>query len=83
MITGLPPECKAILANFHEHRTHTLRADPLAPTMLVLTGLNIARRGGGSHDAIDCYMTVVPDVWEMMDDWIALEIAAASAGERR
>ena len=76
VLIGLPPECKAILADFYKQGTHTRRTDPFSPPMNVLTGMRIIDRGpgGGGHSAIDCYMTVVPDVWEVMDDWIAIEV---------
>src|SRR3990170_4413027 len=63
-LTGLPIECKAILAHFHDQRTHTLRTDPSSPPMLVLIQRGIARRGpgGGTYNAVDSYVSIRADI---------------------
>ena len=70
-LTGLPIECKAILINFHDQHTHTLRTDPSSAPMRVLIQRGIARRGpgGGTYDAVDCYVSIRTDIWEAMDEW--------------
>jgi hypothetical protein len=74
-LAGLPIECKAILIQFHDQRTHTLRADPYSPPMCVLVDRGIMIRGpsGGTYDAIDKYMSIHPNIWEVMDDWSATD----------
>jgi hypothetical protein len=75
-LSGLPIECKAILANFHDQRAHTLRTDPGSPPMLVLMQRGIAKRGpgGGTYEAVDCYVSIRSDIWEAMDDWIVSDL---------
>lgn len=74
-LSGLPPEVKAELVNFHFHGAHTLRGDPTAPTvsLLVSQGLLSVGPGGGTYDAIDRYLTVRADVWEAMNPWIVTD----------
>lgn len=72
-LAGLPIECKAMLIHFHDHHTHTLRTDPGSPPMRVLMQRGIASRGpgGGTFDAVNSYVSIHPDIWEVMDDWAA------------
>lgn len=74
-LAGLPIECKAILIDFHDKHTHTLRTYPGSPPMRVLMQRGIASRGpgGGTYDAVDCYVSIHPDIWEVMDDWAATD----------
>lgn len=83
-LAGLPPEMKSKLINFHNHRTHTLRGDPGSPAMqwLVQHRLVSVGTGGGTYDAIDCYLSIRPDIWEVMDDWVSIELAAIVAEEQ-
>jgi hypothetical protein len=69
---GLPNECKAVLLEFHEKGAHTLRGDPYAPPMRVLISQGVVTHGpgGGTYDAIDCYLTVKSEVWDVMDRWV-------------
>lgn len=71
-LVGLPMECKAILVQFLAQKAHTIRTDPGSPPMCVLIQRGIVDRGpgGGTYDAIDCYMSIRPDFWEVMDDWV-------------
>jgi hypothetical protein len=77
-LAGLPIECQAILIHFHDQHTHTLRGDPYVPPMCVLVDRGIVMRGasGGTHNAIDRYMSIRPDVWEVMDDWSRYDLVA-------
>lgn len=72
LLSGLPPESKAILIDFHQKGTHTSRADPGDPAVRVLvnSGFVVVGPGGGTYDAIDRYLTIKPDIWEVMDDWV-------------
>ena len=80
-LAGLPIECKAILIDFHDKHTHTLRTDPGSPPMCLLIQRGIAERGpgGGTYDAIDCYVSILPDVWEVMDDWATFDPGVTEA----
>ncbi len=72
LLSGLPPESKAVLIDFHQKGTHTSRGDPLDPAVRVLvnSGFVVVGPGGGTYDAIDRYLTIKPDIWEVMDDWV-------------
>jgi len=74
-LAGLPIECKAILIHLHNQHTHTLRTNPGSPPMRVLMQRGIMERGpgGGTYDAVDCYVSILPNVWEVMDDWVSVE----------
>ena len=74
-LAGLPPECKSALIEFYKNGTHTMRGDPLSPSIKVLVREGVIKigPGGGTYDAIDRYLTVVPGVWDVMDDWLAIE----------
>ena len=77
LLLGLPPECKVILADFRKQGTHTMRTDPLSPPMNVLSSMGITELGpgGGTYDAVNRYVTIRPDIWEVMDDWLEAEDA--------
>jgi hypothetical protein len=78
LLSGLPPESKAVLIHFHDHGAHTLRLDPSDPAVRVLSsaGLMVIGPGGGTYDAVDSYLTIRPDIWQVMDDWIAHDAEA-------
>lgn len=80
-LSGLPPESKAVLIDFHQNGTHTRRSDPTAPAakVLIQQGLVKIGPGGGTYDAVDRYLTIVPDVWEVMNDWISADILSINA----
>jgi len=80
-LSGLPPEAKAELIEFHQHGTQTRRADPGKPTIRLLAheGILSVGPGRGTYDAIDRYLTIRPDVWELMRDWIVSDAIAISA----
>ncbi len=82
-LAGLPVECKAILIFFHDQRSHTIRTDPGSPPMRVLMQRGIASRGpgGGTYDAVDSYVSIHPDIWEVMDDWVRSDRDVAAARE--
>jgi hypothetical protein len=82
-IIGLPMECKSILVQFHDQRAHTLRADPESPPIRVLVNRRIMTLGPGSgeYHAIDAYVSILPDVWEVMDDWTAIDPDILTARE--
>lgn len=75
-LSGLPYEAKAVLIDFYMQRTHTQRGDPGAPVirLLVEEGVLKVGPGGGTYDAIDRYLSIVPQVWEVMDDWVVVDI---------
>ena len=77
-LSGMPSEAKAEIVNFHYHRAHTLRGNPTLPAIRLLVGDGIIRvkSGGGSYDAVDRYLTVHPDIWEVMDDWVSADAEA-------
>ena len=82
-LSGLPKEAKAILVDFHNQGTHTLRGDPSAPIMRVLIQRRIIVEGsgGGTYDAVDRYLSITPQVWEEMDDWIRSDISLVGLKE--
>lgn len=77
-MSGLPPECKAVLIEFYENGTHTMRGDPLAPPMKILIRQSVITigSGGGTYDAIDRYLSIPLHIWEVMDDWVVMDIFA-------
>lgn len=77
-LRGYPPEIKTELIQFYVQGTHTVRGDPGSPAMLVLReqGVVKAGPGGGTYDAIDRYLTIRSDLWEVMDDWVASDLIA-------
>ncbi|MES9830526.1 MAG: super-infection exclusion protein B [Candidatus Thiodiazotropha sp.] len=79
-LSGLPPESKAILIDFHNHGAHTLRADPFDPPirLLIKSGYMERASRGGTHNAIDSYLTIHPDIWEVMDDWLLADAASVA-----
>jgi hypothetical protein len=74
-LSGLPPEAKAKLVEFHHHGAHTLRGDPMAPVveLLVSRGHLTVGPGAGGYHAVNRYLSVAPHVWEVMADWIAMD----------
>ncbi|XZG69256.1 hypothetical protein ACTSKR_11390 [Chitinibacteraceae bacterium HSL-7] len=77
LLCGLPPEMKAVLIDFHQQGTHTLRDDPTDPAIqfLIAAGFLVPTRTG-PHHAIDCYLSIKPDIWEVMDDWVSADVVA-------
>ena len=80
-LSGLPLESKAILIDFHQNGTHTRRADPSSPAIRVLisSGLVAIGTGGGTYDAVDSYITISPEVWEVMDAWVASDFLSIAS----
>ena len=78
-LNGLPNECKAVLLDFHEKRVHTLRGPPCDPPvrLLISQGIITHGPGGGTYDAVDSYLSIRPDVWDVMDAWVS-ELDATS-----
>ena len=77
-LSGLPPESKAVLIDFHKNNAHTMRVDPGHPAVrfLVSAGVLVVGPGGGTYDAVDRYLTIKPRIWELMDDWVLNDAAA-------
>ncbi|HDZ01490.1 MAG TPA: hypothetical protein ENH52_08515 [Nitrospirae bacterium] len=75
-LCGLPSESKAILIDFYNKGTHTIRGDPYAPPIEVLVSQGIITRGpgGGSYNAVNRYLTIRPHIWEVMNDWVSIEL---------
>lgn len=69
---------KAVLIDFHKNHTHTMRLDPGHPAVRFLVGCNVLAvgTGGGTYDAVDRYLTVKPNIWELMEDWVINDAAA-------
>ena len=69
---GLPNDCKVVLAEFYQHGAHTLRGDPHDPPMrfLISQGIITQGPGGGTYDAVDSYLSIKPDVWDVIDAWV-------------
>jgi len=69
---GLPVEAKAVLIDFYKEGTHTMRGDPYCPPVSLLVERGVMSRGpgGGGYDAVDRYLSIRPDIWEIMDNWI-------------
>jgi hypothetical protein len=72
-LDGLQVEAKAVLVRFHENHTHSMRGNPGDRTIafLIANGVLVQGVGGGTFDAIDCYLTVESRYWEVLSDWIA------------
>lgn len=89
-LSGLPPEHKAVLIEFAVERTHTLGGDPYHPAVQHLVSIGFLRVGAGrgGFDAINRWIHLRSDVWEVLEPWIASEQAArnlfdASSEDRR
>ena len=80
-LSGLPPEAKAVLIDFHQNGTHTMRVDPGHPAVRVLvsSGVLVVGPGGGTYDAVDRYCTIKPHLWELMDDWMLDDAAGVTS----
>lgn len=78
-LTGLPDELKAVLVDFHMQGAHTLRGDPSAPAIrqLRLMKLVLVGEGGGTYDAVDAYLTVAGEVWDVIGEWVERDPAVA------
>jgi len=83
---GLPDECKAVLLEFYKQGVRTLRGAPHDPPMRVLISQGIVNRGpgGGTYDAVDSYLSIKPEVWDVMDSWVEeLDEAAMHSAENQ
>lgn len=80
LLSGLPPESKAVLIDFHQSGTHTRRTNPGDPAVRVLvnSGFLAIGPGGGTYDAVDSYLTIKPEIWEVMDDWVISDAASVA-----
>jgi hypothetical protein len=83
ILSGLPPESKAVLIHFYKNGAHTRRADPSLPAIRVLesAGILTVGPGGGTYDAVDRYLTVRAQIWELMEDWIKSDISIGAVVE--
>lgn len=72
-IAGLPPECLDLLGDFVTAGSHTMRANPSEPAMrlLIQRGLVIPGPSGGTYSAVDRYLTLRPDVWDVLPTVLA------------
>lgn len=70
-LEGLPGEAKAVLIQFYQDGTHTMRGDPLDPAVRLLTKLGFIHigPGGGTYDAVDRYLIIPLPVWEGVKEW--------------
>lgn len=77
-LSGLPAEAKSVLVDFYHQGTHTLRGDPSTPVMKLLAsrGHIAVGPGTGGYDAVNRYLSVAPDIWEVMPDWVLNDAAA-------
>lgn len=84
-LRGLPSQNKAVLVEFCVQGTHTLRLDPTADgcKLLVAQQILIAGPGGGSYDAVDRYLTIAPEYWELMDEWARRDKFARQLSRQR
>lgn len=75
-ITGLPDEVKSVFIYFYDHGTHSCRGDPSSPPIKFLIHCRVIHvsTGGGGYEAVDSYLTIRPDIWKVMDDWIVSDI---------
>ena len=72
----LPPKAKALLREFHDERTQTLRGfiHTAEVQLLVAEGmLRAVETGRWPNGDVEGYLTVHSDFWEVMDDWAAFE----------
>ena len=71
-LRGLPSECKTYLVDFYNERTHTMGSDPGSAVVRLLSqrGIVTIGPGIGPYRAVHGYVSITPDVWEVMDDWI-------------
>lgn len=76
-LRGLPPEAKAILVDFYQDGTHTQRGNPSLPAVALMLEQKVLKvgPGGGTYDAIDRYLSIDPELWEVMDDWASADPA--------
>lgn len=77
-LAGFPPEAKAKLVEFYYHRAHTLRGNPMDPVVRLLVRRQVLSvgPGGGTYDAVDSYLTIRSDVWEVMNNWMVDDLVA-------
>lgn len=77
-LRGLPPQAKAVLVDFHLQGTHTQLGNPSEPIILLMAkkGILEVGPGGGTYDAVNSYLSIRPDFWEVMDDWTANDLVA-------
>lgn len=78
-LCGLPIEAKAVLVDFYKDGTHTMRGDPYCPAVCLLVERGVITRGpgGGGYDAADRYLSIRSSIWEVMDDWAAVDSFAS------
>lgn len=77
-LSGYPPDAKAKLIDFHLQGTHTKRGDPGDPIIELMAQQGVLKigPGAGGYAAVNRYLTINSQVWEVMDDWIASDLVA-------
>lgn len=70
-LVRLPPELKAVLAEYYRNCTDTLCLDPYDAAVAELTrrGFLLPGDGCGAYHAVKRYMSVPHEVGELMDVW--------------
>nr|WP_320131969.1 hypothetical protein [uncultured Holophaga sp.] len=71
-LCGLPDEMKAVLLQHHIKGAHTLKGNPgdLATAELIRQGILRLGGAGGEFASVNSYLSVRPDIWEVMrNDW--------------
>lgn len=83
-LQGMPPEAKSVLMAFEEQGAHTLRLDPMDPPVRLLIHLQVllVGTGGGTYDAVDCYVSVAHKYREHLGRLRKLELGAQRASLR-
>lgn len=78
LLCGLPYEMKAVLIDCYDQGAHTVARDPYEPAVAYLVRYGYMTQGPGArgYKAVNAYLTVRPDVWELMPEWVAVDIEA-------
>lgn len=80
VLRGLPPEAKAELVDFYRQGAHTKRGNPCVPIVEMMAAQGILKigPGAGGYAAVNRYLTISPELWEVMDDWICRDPVASA-----
>lgn len=91
-LKGLPDEVKAVMVNYQIQGCHTLRLDPMHPSVQYLLRQGVLTHEGvgtiGGFGAVNAFMKIKPRVWSVMARWAGedeafLRLGAALASEQR
>ncbi len=74
-LRGLPQDLKAVLVQFQMQGAHTVAGNPSAPAIRQLRAMRIISvgEGRGSYDAVDAYLSIAGDVWDVFDKWAKVD----------